>query len=60
MLSTQSKNKSDTLSNNIVIGNKKNTRNVPIGIPTIQKYDPTTTGTTSTKNDMTVGNETEN
>ena len=33
---------------------------MPIGIPTIQKYVPTTTGTTSTKNNMTVGNETKN
>ena len=33
---------------------------MPIGIPTIQKYVPTTTGSTSTKNNLTVGNETEN
>ena len=33
---------------------------MPIGIPTIQKYVPTTTGTTSSKNNMTVGNEIEN
>ena len=31
-----------------------------MGIPTIQKYVPTSTGTTSTKNNMTVGNEIEN
>ena len=29
---------------------QNNNRNVPIGIPTIQKHVPTTTGTTSTKN----------
>ena len=43
------------------MGNKKNNiRNVPMGIPTIQKYVPTSTGTTSTKNNMTVGNKTKN
>ena len=36
-----------------------NTKNVPIGIPTIQKSIPKSTGTTSTKNNMTVGNEKE-
>ena len=34
-----------------------NTKNVPIGIPTIQKSVPKSTGITSTKNNMTVGNE---
>jgi len=38
---------------------KNNTKNVPIGIPTIQKSVPKSTGTTSTKNKMTVGNEKE-
>ena len=60
MLSTHTKNKSDTLSNHIVMGNiKKNTRNVPNSIPTIQKYFQTSTGTTCTKNNMTVWNEIE-
>ena len=37
ILSSQSKNKSDTLSNTVVMENKKiDTNNVPIGIPTIQ------------------------
>ena len=58
MLSTHTKYNSDTLSNNIVTGNIKNiTRNVPIYISTIQKSVPTSTGTTSTKNNMIVGNE---
>ena len=40
--------------------NKKiNTKNVPIGIPTIQKSVPKSAGTTSTKNNMTGGNEKE-
>ena len=38
---------------------KNNTKNVPIGIPTIQKSVPKSTGTTSTENKMTVGNEKE-
>ena len=60
MLSTHTKNKSDTLSNNVVLEKKKiNTENVPICIPTIQNFIPKSTGTTSTKNNMTVGNETE-
>ena len=36
-----------------------NTKNVPIGIPTIQKSVPKSTGTTSTKNNMTVENQKE-
>ena len=38
---------------------KINTKNVPIGIPTIQKSVPKSAGTTSTKNNMTGGNEKE-
>ena len=38
---------------------KNNTKNVPIGIPTIQKSVPKSAGTTSTKNNMTGGNEKE-
>ena len=38
---------------------KNNTRNVPNSIPTIQKSFQTSTGTTCTKNNMTVGNEIE-
>ena len=40
--------------------NKKiNTKNVPIGIPTIQKSVPKSAGATSTKNNMIGGNEKE-
>ena len=38
---------------------KNNTKNVPIGIPTIQKSIPKSDSTTSTKNNMTGGNEKE-
>ena len=59
-LSSQSTNQSDTPSNKVVMENEKNnTKNVPIGIPTIQKSVPKSTGTTSTKNNMTGGNEKE-
>ena len=51
---------SDSLSNKVVMENTIiNTKNVPIGIPTIQKSVPKSAGTTSTKNNMTVGNEKE-
>ena len=60
VLSSQSKNKSDTLSNTVVVENKKiDTNNVLIGIPTIQKSVPKCTGTMSTKNNITGGNEKE-
>ena len=60
VISTHTKNKSDSLSNKIVMENTIiNTNNVPIGIPTIQKSVPKSTGTTSTKNNMTVENEQE-
>ena len=36
---------------------KNNTKNVPIGIPTIQKSVPKSAGTTSTENNMTGGNK---
>ena len=59
-LSSQSKNKSDTPSNKVVMENEKiNTKNVPIGIPTIQKSVPKSAGTTCTKNNMIGGNEKE-
>ena len=59
-LSSQSTNQSDTPSNKVVMENEKNnTKNVPIGIPTIQKSVPKSAGTTSTKNNMTGGNEKE-
>ena len=38
---------------------KINTKNVPIGISTIQKSVPKSAGTTYTKKDMTGGNEKE-
>ena len=38
---------------------KIDTNNVPIGNPTIQKSVPKSAGTTSTKNNMTGGNEKE-
>ena len=41
-----------------MINIENNTRNVPIYIPTTQKSIPISTGTTSTKNNMTVGNKT--
>ena len=56
----QSKNKSDTLSNTVVMENKKiDTNNVPIGIPTIQKSVLKSAGTMSTKNNIIGGNEKE-
>ena len=39
--------------------NKINTKDVPIGIRMIQKSVPKSAGTTSTKNNMTGGNEKE-
>ena len=58
--SINSKNKSDALNNNVVMINiENNTRNVPICITTIQKSVPTSTSTTSTKNNKIIGNETE-
>ena len=42
-----------------MINIENNTRNVPICIPTIQKYISISTGSTSTKNIKAVGNETE-
>ena len=60
VLSSQSKNKSDTLSNTVVMENEKiDTNNVPIGIPTIQKSVPKSAGTMSTKNNVTSGNKKE-
>ena len=51
ILSTHTNNKSDTLSNNVAMGNIKNDiRKIPICIPTIQKSIPISSGTTSTKN----------
>ena len=58
-LSSQSTNQSDTPSNKVVMEEKNNTKNVPIAIPTIQKSVLKSAGTTSTKNNMTGGNEKE-
>ena len=43
-----------------MINIENDTRNVPICISTIQKFVPTSTGATATKNNKTVGNEIEN